>query len=202
VAEVGTVSDKGGPPAPERAALAHVIGPGEKPPGPNQNARAMVDSQFGSSTVTKNHIEIAAIKVEPYWNNGCNFVHGDQADTAYDRQKYDGTLALNQSTNPRAERAKPGKEQEIANQLTQHRLAPDDQYGYFPDDKSTKMRELLKDLNKDQTQRVLNSANDKLAQQGYKFAQTSDGGVWVGSKKPNGEYEANDIMRYPDCTVG
>jgi len=201
--DIGVVSDKATIKAHEGLNFTDVLRSGEKASAAaTPKAQGLVDSHFGSSSITKQHIEIAGIQQVPLWNNGCMFVHGGNAEAEIGRQKYDATLALNQQTPPGAERARPGKEQQVADQVSHIIDAPDSQYGNsYPDDKGTKVRELFKNLSREETERVINSLNDKMAQSGFKFAQTGDGGVWTGQKKEDGTYEPWDIIRYPECTV-
>jgi len=199
MADVGTVSDGTARAVHKGLNFTDVVASGDKLPGSSLKSQNVVDSHFGTSTVSKNHIEFAGIQIIPMWNNGCAFVHGGNAEAEIARQKYDATIAMNQETPAGAERAHPGKEQQTADQLAHHLLAPESEYSEFPDDKATKMRDLFKNLSREETERVINSLNDKFADSGFRFAQTADGGVWFGQKNDAGTYEPQTIMRYPEC---
>jgi hypothetical protein len=160
-------------------------------------AQTLVDSKFDA-----NGSKSAGIDIIPYTHNGCVTQKGDQADKTYDRLKADGTDSLNVPTPPGAPEAQDQGERNQADNVAENtrrhpNQSEDEQY-----DKILELQKPFAQMNKEQTQRVINSANKKLEGTGYRYTQTPDGAVWLGYKQADGSYEATVYMRPPDCNVG
>ena len=196
--------------APEQARFTPDLKGGVKG---DQWSQAIVDAKLGAAVVTPNAIEIKPtpraddIKPTPppegesYTHIGCLMLHGDEADKAFDQLKSQGTDALNKPTSPGAPGAKDATEQSTADKLVQDTLKFANENYAQSSDELASIQGAFQHMDKDQTQRVIDSANKKLAESGLRYAQTQDGAVWLGYKKDDGTFEASEYMRPPECKV-
>jgi hypothetical protein len=170
----------------------------------NAKAQAIVDSKLGAAVITPHSIDIkAAWEVVPFTHNGCMVVHGDKAERTYDQLQSEGAEAMNKPTPPGAPGAKDVTEQTKADKVVQDTLTlkQKNETGDNDANELHSIQGVFKDMDKDQTQRVINSTNQKLAQSGLRYSQTADGAVWLGYKKDDGTFEASEYMRPPECKV-
>jgi len=202
-------------PARRRSDVSHDIGfsqdlqPGKElyaAPG----AQYSVDQTFGAASVRDGQIQIgpiARVEVEPVINNGCVAVSGPDAERIEQQLRAAGKDALNRPTQPGAEGPKDQLERDAADTITKNTKFSSGDYIQDQENRVDAIREALKGLNKEQTQRVLNAVNANLAGSGFRYGQTEDGAVWMGSlerhgNSNNGTYEPTTYMRMPECSLG
>jgi hypothetical protein len=176
---------------------------GEHPFKGDTQSQAFVDAKLGAAVVTPHAIEFQPRgEVVPYTDNGCMVTHGSKADKTFDQLQSEGTAALNKPTSPGAPGAKDATEQGTADKVVQNTLTLSKESAAQGGDEIAAIQGAFKGMDKEQTQRVIDSANQKLAGSGLRYGQTQDGAVWLGYKKSDGSFEASEYMRPPECSMG
>jgi len=171
--------------------------------GGSTQAQTLVDSRLGAGNVTPHAINFAPVaEIIPYTHNGCRKVQGEAAERTYDSLQADGTEALNIPRPPGAPQPQDQAERDLAERVYQNTFQHPNQTEDEQYDNILTLQEPFKHMDKDQTQRVIDSANQKLADTGFRYAQTQDGAVWLGYRNPRGLYQATVYMRPPECEVG
>jgi hypothetical protein len=191
-------------PAAEQVRIAPDLGnSGKQAFGGDQQSEAIVHANFGAAVVTPHAIEFQPRgEVVPYTDNGCMVTYGSKADKTFDQLQSEGTAALNKPTSPGAPGAKDATEQGTADKVVQNTLTLSKESAAQGGDEIAAIQGAFKGMDKEQTQRVIDSANQKLAGSGLRYGQTQDGALWLGYKKSDGTFEASEYMRPPECSMG
>jgi len=167
----------------------------------NPGSQRLVDERLGGATVVDGSIHISAAdkaqtsEVIPWIDNGCQVVKGDHAVKTEDQLTAEGADALNRPAKGSGEPPRDQKEKDAVETIASN--TKDD-----PDYDLRAIQKALVGLDKEQTQRVLDAVNNRLAGTGFKYAETQDGAVWLGYKQPDGTYKPTEYMRPPECSVG